>query len=71
MGDSDEEQEGCDQPPDLLGVLLVIMVRESLIALGSNHPWELKEGGSGVECKGHRVVYIHLPVPRRGTKRLE
>jgi len=38
VGDSDEEQEGCDQPPDLVSVLSVVVVREDLVRYGSDHP---------------------------------
>lgn len=47
MGDSNEEQEGCDQPPDLIGILSVVTACERLVRCGSDHPWGLKETRSG------------------------
>jgi len=47
VGDSDEKQEGCNQPPDLIGILCVVTACESLVHHGSGHPWELKEMRSG------------------------
>ena len=64
VGGSDEEQGGYDQPPDLFGVRSIVMVRESLVLLGSDHPWELEDTYlAGGQTRIQRVVYIHLSIP--------
>lgn len=44
---SDEEQEGCNQPPDLMGVLIVVLVRDNLVRRSSGHLGKLKGAWSG------------------------
>ena len=35
--DPDEEQESCDQQPNLFGILFVVMVRESCVRRSNGH----------------------------------
>ena len=70
VGDSNEEQEGRDHPPDLFGVLLVVPVHESPIRCGSNH-FKSWKGRSLVGYRAHTAVYIRLSMLREKIKNLD